>query len=182
MGVGDSLALCVYNNQPVKFAAIASMVWGIAGFLVGVIIAFQLWAPELNMGLPYTTFGRLRPLHTSAVIFAFGGNVLIATSLYVVQRTGRARLAGRARAHRDHDVGRDGQPVPGLAVQPLGADALALQQRQRAWMHRAGRVTARAHRLPAIRRQVVEGGLAQNRAARIAGTEEQHVHDSTPCG
>jgi cytochrome c oxidase cbb3-type subunit I len=83
-----------YNMGPVKFAAIASMVWGIAGFLVGVIIAFQLWAPELNLGLPFTTFGRMRPLHTSAVIFAFGGNVLIATSLYVVQRTCRARLAG----------------------------------------------------------------------------------------
>ncbi|HVL73561.1 MAG TPA: cytochrome-c oxidase, cbb3-type subunit I [Beijerinckiaceae bacterium] len=83
-----------YNMGPVKFAAIASMVWGIAGFLVGVIIAFQLWAPELNLGLPFTTFGRMRPLHTSAVIFAFGGNVLIATSLYVVQRTCRTRLAG----------------------------------------------------------------------------------------
>jgi hypothetical protein len=70
------------------------MVWGIAGFLVGCIIAFQLWAPELNLGIEYTTFGRLRPLHTSAVIFAFGGNVLIATSLYVVQRTCRTRLAG----------------------------------------------------------------------------------------
>ncbi|KMO13442.1 cytochrome C oxidase [Methylobacterium indicum] len=83
-----------YNLGPIKFAAIASMGWGIAGFLVGCIIAFQLWAPSLNLGLEYTTFGRLRPLHTSAVIFAFGGNVLIATSLYVVQRTCRARLAG----------------------------------------------------------------------------------------
>jgi cytochrome c oxidase cbb3-type subunit I len=83
-----------YNLGPVKFAAVASMVWGIAGFLVGCIIAFQLWAPSLNLGLEYTTFGRLRPLHTSAVIFAFGGNVLIATSLYVVQRTCRVRLAG----------------------------------------------------------------------------------------
>jgi cytochrome c oxidase cbb3-type subunit 1 len=83
-----------YNYGPVKFAAIAGVVWGIAGFLVGVIIAFQLWAPALNLDLEYTSFGRLRPLHTSAVIFAFGGNVLIATSLYVVQRTCRARLAG----------------------------------------------------------------------------------------
>jgi cytochrome c oxidase cbb3-type subunit I len=83
-----------YNFGPVKFAAIASMLWGIAGFLVGCIIAFQLWAPELNLGIEYTTFGRMRPLHTSAVIFAFGGNVLIATSLYVVQRTCRTRLAG----------------------------------------------------------------------------------------
>jgi len=70
-----------YNLGPIKFGAIASVVWGIAGFLIGCIIAFQLWAPELNLGLEYTTFGRLRPLHTSAVIFAFGGNVLIATSL-----------------------------------------------------------------------------------------------------
>jgi cytochrome c oxidase cbb3-type subunit 1 len=83
-----------YNLGPVKFTAIAAMVWGIAGFLVGCIIAFQLWAPALNLGLEYASFGRLRPLHTSAVIFAFGGNVLIGTSLYVVQRTCRARLAG----------------------------------------------------------------------------------------
>jgi cytochrome c oxidase cbb3-type subunit 1 len=83
-----------YNLGPVKFAAIASIAWGIAGFLVGCIIAFQLWMPELNFGIEYTSFGRLRPLHTSAVIFAFGGNVLIATSLYVVQRTCRTRLAG----------------------------------------------------------------------------------------
>jgi cytochrome c oxidase cbb3-type subunit 1 len=82
-----------YNLGPIKFGAIAAMAWGIAGFLVGCIIAFQLWAPDLNLG-EYLSFGRLRPLHTSAVIFAFGGNVLIATSLYVVQRTCRARLAG----------------------------------------------------------------------------------------
>lgn len=83
-----------YNLGPIKVAAIAAMGWGIAGFLVGCLIAFQLWAPSLNFGLEFTTFGRLRPLHTSAVIFAFGGNVLIGTSLYVVQRTCRARLAG----------------------------------------------------------------------------------------
>ncbi|MGH1571725.1 cytochrome-c oxidase, cbb3-type subunit I [Methylobacterium sp. P31] len=83
-----------YNVGPIKFAAVAAVGWGIAGFLVGCIIAFQLWAPALNLGLEYTSFGRLRPLHTSAVIFAFGGNVLIGTSLYVVQRTCRARLAG----------------------------------------------------------------------------------------
>jgi cytochrome c oxidase cbb3-type subunit 1 len=83
-----------YNMGPVKFATAVSMFWGIAGFLVGVIIAFQLAYPMLNFDLPWISFGRLRPLHTSAVIFAFGGNVLIATSLYVVQRTSRARLAG----------------------------------------------------------------------------------------
>ncbi|TNC08031.1 cytochrome-c oxidase, cbb3-type subunit I [Methylobacterium terricola] len=83
-----------YNLGPVKFTVIAAMAWGITGFLVGCTIAFQLWAPSLNLELEYTTFGRLRPLHTSAVIFAFGGNVLIGTSMYVVQRTCRARLAG----------------------------------------------------------------------------------------
>jgi cytochrome c oxidase cbb3-type subunit I len=83
-----------YNFGPVKFATIAAIVWGIAGFTVGVVIAFQLAFPSLNLDLPWTAFGRLRPLHTSAVIFAFGGNVLIATSFYVVQRTCRARLAG----------------------------------------------------------------------------------------
>jgi cytochrome c oxidase cbb3-type subunit I len=83
-----------YNMGPVKFAAVAGMIWGIAGFTVGLIIACQLAWPLLNFDLPWTTFGRLRPLHTSAVIFAFGGNVLLATSFYVVQKTCRARLAG----------------------------------------------------------------------------------------
>ncbi len=83
-----------YNMGPVKFATVAAMVWGIAGFTVGLIIALQLAFPVLNFDLPWTNFGRMRPLHTSAVIFAFGGNVLIGTSMYVVQRTCRARLAG----------------------------------------------------------------------------------------
>jgi cytochrome c oxidase cbb3-type subunit 1 len=83
-----------YNYGPIKFTSIAAMFWGIAGFLVGLIIALELAFPDLSMGLQWINFGRLRPLHTSAVIFAFGGNVLLATSLYVVQRTGRARLAG----------------------------------------------------------------------------------------
>ena len=68
-----------YNMGPVKFGVVAAMFWGIAGFLVGVVIAFQLAYPALNFDLPWTNFGRMRPLHTSAVIFAFGGNVLIAT-------------------------------------------------------------------------------------------------------
>jgi cytochrome c oxidase cbb3-type subunit 1 len=83
-----------YNLGPIKFATVAAVFWGIAGFLVGLMIALQLAYPALNFDLPWTTFGRLRPLHTSAVIFAFGGNVLIGTSFYVVQRTCRARLAG----------------------------------------------------------------------------------------
>ena len=83
-----------YNLGPIKFASVMAMFWGIAGFTVGLLIASQLAWPWLNFDLPWTTFGRLRPLHTSAVIFAFGGNVLIATSFYVVQRTCRARLVG----------------------------------------------------------------------------------------
>ncbi len=83
-----------YNLGPVKFAAAISVFWGIAGFTVGLLIASQLAWPALNFDLPWTSFGRLRPLHTSAVVFAFGGNVLIATSFYVVQKTCRVRLAG----------------------------------------------------------------------------------------
>jgi len=83
-----------YNLGPVKFASIAAMFWGIAGFSVGIWIALELAFPALNLDLPWTTFGRMRPLHTSAVIFAFGGNVLLATSFYVVQRTSRARMPG----------------------------------------------------------------------------------------
>ena len=83
-----------YNMGPVKFATLAALFWGIAGFTVGLYIALELAYPVLNLDLPWFSFGRLRPLHTSAVIFAFGGNVLLATSFYVVQRTSRARLAG----------------------------------------------------------------------------------------
>jgi cytochrome c oxidase cbb3-type subunit 1 len=83
-----------YNDGVVRAGVIATMFWGIAGFLVGLVIALQLAFPVLNFDLSWTNFGRLRPLHTSAVIFAFGGNALIATSFYVVQRTCRVRLAG----------------------------------------------------------------------------------------
>ncbi|WP_084698580.1 cytochrome-c oxidase, cbb3-type subunit I [Muricoccus aerilatus] len=83
-----------YVEAPLRAFAIATIFWGIAGFLVGVLIAAQLAYPALNFGLEYTSFGRVRPLHTSAVIFAFGGNALFLTSLYVVQRTCRARLFG----------------------------------------------------------------------------------------
>jgi len=84
-----------YNMGPVKFATVAAVIWGIAGLTVGLWIAVDLAFPMFNLsGLPWFSFGRMRPLHTSAVIFAFGGNVLIGSSLYVVQRTCRARLAG----------------------------------------------------------------------------------------
>ena len=72
-----------------------TVIWGIVGFLVGDLIAWQLAFPALNLDLPWTTFGRLRPLHTNAVIFAFGGTALLTTSFYIVQRTNRTRLFGR---------------------------------------------------------------------------------------
>jgi len=83
-----------YNMGPVKFATLIALFWGVAGFLVGLIVALQLAWPAFNFDLQWIQFGRLRPLHTSAVIFAFGGNALLATSFYVVQRTCHTRLAG----------------------------------------------------------------------------------------
>ena len=76
-----------YNYKVVRQFAIMTVVWGIVGMLVGVVIAAQLAWPVLNFDIPWLTFGRLRPLHTNAVIFAFGGSALIGTSFYVVQRT-----------------------------------------------------------------------------------------------
>jgi cytochrome c oxidase cbb3-type subunit 1 len=81
-----------YDDDVIRWGVIATMFWGIAGLLAGVFIAAQLAFPQLNLE-PYLNFGRLRPLHTSAVIFAFGGNALLATSFYVVQRTCRTTLA-----------------------------------------------------------------------------------------
>ena len=82
----------VFNDKVIRQFAIMTVVWGVFGMLMGVIIAAQLAFPELNLGLPWTSFGRLRPLHTNAVIFAFGGCGLFATSYYVVQRTCQTRL------------------------------------------------------------------------------------------
>jgi len=76
-----------YNDKAVRQFVVMTVVWGIVGMLVGVFIAAQLWIPLLNFDIPWLTYSRLRPLHTNAVIFAFGGSALIGTSLYVVQRT-----------------------------------------------------------------------------------------------
>jgi len=81
-----------YNDTVVRQFAIMTVVWGIVGMLVGVVIAAQLAWPVLNLDLPWFHFGRLRPLHTNAVIFAFGGCALFSTSLFVVQRTCQVRL------------------------------------------------------------------------------------------
>ena len=81
-----------YNYKVVRQFAVMTVVWGVVGMALGVFIAAQLVWPQLNLDLPWTSFGRLRPLHTNAVIFAFGGCALFATSYYVVQRTCQVRL------------------------------------------------------------------------------------------
>lgn len=87
-----------YNYKVVRQFAIMTVVWGVVGMLVGVFIAAELAWPWLNFDIPYITFSRLRPLHTNAVIFAFGGCALFATSYYVVQRTCHVRLISDALA------------------------------------------------------------------------------------
>ncbi len=81
-----------YNYKVVRQFAIMTVVWGIVGMTVGVLIAAQMAWPALNFDIPWLSFGRLRPLHTNAVVFAFGGSALFATSYYVVQRTCHVRL------------------------------------------------------------------------------------------
>ena len=87
MTLASAPAAPVYQDDTVRGFALASVLWGVVGMLVGVFIAAQLAWPELNFGIPWLSYGRLRPLHTNAVIFAFGGCALFATSYHVVQRT-----------------------------------------------------------------------------------------------
>ncbi|WP_029000361.1 cytochrome-c oxidase, cbb3-type subunit I [Azohydromonas australica] len=82
----------VYSDAPVRLFALAAVLWGVVGMFVGVFIATQLAFPDLTFGIPWLSYGRLRPLHTNAVIFAFGGCALFATSYHVVQRTCQTRL------------------------------------------------------------------------------------------
>ena len=89
-----ALATSAFNDRVVRQFALASVLWGVVGMSVGVLIAMQLAWPELISGIPWLSYGRLRPLHTNAVIFAFGGCALMATSYHVVQRTCQARLFG----------------------------------------------------------------------------------------
>src|SRR5574343_1209511 len=90
--MSTAISQTAYNYKVVRQFAIMTVIWGVIGMGLGVFIAAQLVFPELNLGLPWTSFGRLRPLHTNAVIFAFGICGLFATSYYVVQRTCQVRL------------------------------------------------------------------------------------------
>jgi len=83
-----------YNYKVVRQFTLTTIFWGIVGMSVGVLIAAQLIWPVLNFDTPWLTYSRLRPLHTNAVIFAFGTSALMATSFYVVQRTCQTRLFG----------------------------------------------------------------------------------------
>ena len=87
-----SIETFYYDNKIVRNFAYATIIWSIVGFLVGILIAFQLAYPELNFGLPYTTFGRIRPLHTNAVIFAFVGNGIFTGVYHSLQRLCKARM------------------------------------------------------------------------------------------
>src|SRR5213082_4194445 len=90
IGTADEAA--TFNYRVVRQFSIMTVVWGIVGMAVGVLIAAQLLWPELNFDIPWLSYGRLRPLHTNAVIFAFGGCALMASSFYVVQRTSQVRI------------------------------------------------------------------------------------------
>jgi len=87
MATSSRSAAPTYTDDVVRWFALATVLWGVVGMLVGVIIAAQLAWPQLNLGIPWLSYGRLRPLHTNAVIFAFGGCALFATAYHVVQRT-----------------------------------------------------------------------------------------------
>ena len=93
-----SQAQALYNFGVVRAFSVMTVIWGIVGMLVGVLIAAELAWPDLVPAIPWLSYGRLRPLHTNAVIFAFGGCALFATSYYVVQRTCQTRLFGSALA------------------------------------------------------------------------------------
>ena len=86
------MSSAIYHDKVVRQFSLATVVWGVVGMLVGVILAAQLAWPALNFDVPWLTFSRLRPLHTNAVIFAFGGCALFATSYYIVQRTCHVEL------------------------------------------------------------------------------------------
>ncbi|HMS65724.1 MAG TPA: cbb3-type cytochrome c oxidase subunit I, partial [Ignavibacteria bacterium] len=81
-----------YDNRIVRNFALATVIWGIVGMLVGLLVSLQLIYPELNFGLQFTTFGRIRPLHTNAVIFAFVGNAMFMGIYYSLQRLSKARM------------------------------------------------------------------------------------------
>ena len=142
-----------YNMGPVKFATVAAMFWGIAGFTVGLWAALELAFPVLNFDLPWISFGRIRPLHTSAVIFAFGGNVLI----------GDVVLRGAA------DLPRAARRRPRAVVRRARLQFLH--------RHRRHRLSARHHAVEGIRRAgMVRRPVAHRRVGRLSAGLSRHHH------
>ncbi|MEO0331139.1 MAG: cbb3-type cytochrome c oxidase subunit I, partial [Bacteroidota bacterium] len=90
--VGTSLETFRYDNSIVRLFLLATTVWGIIGMTVGLLVALQFVYPALSFDLPFLTFGRIRPLHTNAVIFAFVGNGIFAGVYYSLQRLCKARM------------------------------------------------------------------------------------------
>jgi cytochrome c oxidase cbb3-type subunit 1 len=91
----DKDRLALYYDDPTKVGIVLAMVWVVFGLAVGDWVAWLLVNPDLTFDAGWASFGRIRPVHTTSVIFGFGGNALIATSFYVLQRTSRARLPGQ---------------------------------------------------------------------------------------
>ncbi|RLD95193.1 MAG: cytochrome C oxidase Cbb3, partial [Bacteroidetes bacterium] len=81
-----------YDNKIVKYFILATIIWGVVAVLVGVLIALQLAFPAFNFGIEFTSFGRMRPLHTNAMIFAFVGNAIFAGVYYSLQKLLKARM------------------------------------------------------------------------------------------
>ena len=175
-----------YMDGVIRAGVIATTLWGVVGFLAGTFIAFQLAFPVLNFewaqGL--ANFGRLRPLHTSAVIFAFGGNALICTSFYVVQRTSAARLWGGNLGwfvfwgyQLVHRAGRHRLPAGGHPIQGIrraGMVCRHLADRRVAGL--SGRL--HGHDFPSpreayLRGQLVLSGLHHHRGDAACG--QQHL-------
>lgn len=102
---GDA-RLTRYYDAPTRFGIVMTLIWAVIGMGVGVWLAALMYWPEATPPWPATSFGRLRPVHTSGVIFGFGGNALIATSFWVLQRTSRARLADFATVAAANDYWR----------------------------------------------------------------------------
>ena len=91
-GSGQGLEAFVYDDKIVRMFGWATIIWGIVAFLVGVIIAIMMAFPDAGLGIEYLSFGRLRPLHTNAAIFAFAGNAIFAAVYYSTQRLCKARM------------------------------------------------------------------------------------------
>ena len=159
-----------YDDAIVRKFLFATFVWGLVGMLVGLLIALQLAVPALNFDIPWLSFGRLRPLHTNAVIFAFAGNAIFTGVYYSTQRLLKARMFSR-RAERDPLLGLAAIIVAAALTLPLGLHAGQGVRRAR---------VADRHRdrggLGRLRRQL----LRHDRASAASGTSTSRSGSTSP--